>query len=222
MRNAYHQQLDQLHRELKEMGVLCKQAVRFAVRAASDGSAAMSDLVREADSQIDRKERDIEALCMKLLLRQQPVASDLRDISAALKMITDLERIGDQASDIAEISRFTAGSGGDIDRDLTDMSAAVIHMVNDSISAFVQRNLNLAREIIAYDDVVDRLFQKIKEELIQAISKDAANGERWLDDLMVAKYLERIGDHATNVAEWAEYAILGRRSKNGELDEDDD
>lgn len=222
MRNAYHQQLDQLHRELKEMGVLCKQAVRFAVRAASGGSAAMSDLVREADSQIDRKERDIEALCMKLLLRQQPVASDLRDISAALKMITDLERIGDQASDIAEISRFTAGSGGDIDRDLTDMSAAVIHMVNDSISAFVQRNLNLAREIIAYDDVVDRLFQKIKEELIQAISKDAANGERWLDDLMVAKYLERIGDHATNVAEWAEYAILGRRSKNGELDEDDD
>lgn len=222
MRNAYHQQLDQLHRELKEMGVLCKQAVRFAVRAASSGNAAMGELVREADNQIDRKERDIEALCLKLLLKQQPVAGDLRDISAALKMITDLERIGDQASDIAEMARFTAGNDGDIEQSLTVMSAAVIRMVNDSISAFIQRNLNLAREIIAYDDVVDRLFQGIKEELIQAIARDAANGERWLDDLMVAKYLERIGDHATNVAEWAEYAILGRRSKNGEMIEDDD
>lgn len=221
MRNVYHEQLDQLHRELKEMGVLCKQAVRFAVRAASSGNAAMGDLVKEADSQIDRKERDIEALCMKLLLKQQPVASELRDISATLKMVADLERIGDQASDIAEIARFTAGNSGDIDQDLTAMSAAVIRMVNDSISAFVQRDLNLAREIIAYDDVVDRLFQNIKEELIQAIAKDSSNGERWLDDLMVAKYLERIGDHATNVAEWAEYAILGRRSKNGVMPENE-
>ena len=218
MRDTYHAQLDELHNELKEMGALCEQAVSFAVKAASTGSSTMGDKAKEADSKIDRKERDIEALCMKLLLKQQPVAGELRDISAALKMITDLERIGDQASDIAEIARFTQGRNGSVAGDLDKMSASVIRMVNDSITVFVQRDLGLAREIIAYDDVVDDLFDRIKGELISAIAEDAANGAIWLDMLMVAKYLERIGDHATNVAEWAEYAITGKRSKNGKLE----
>lgn len=219
MRNAYHEQLDELHAELKEMGVLCEQAVSFAVKAASTGSALMGEKAKEADSRIDRKERDIEALCMKLLLKQQPVAGELRDISAALKMITDLERIGDQASDIAEIARFTQGNNGSAAADLDRMAANVTGMVNDSITAFIQRDLNLAREIIARDDAVDELFDQIKSELIVAIAADATRGEIWLDMLMVAKYLERIGDHATNVAEWAEYAITGKRSKNGKPQE---
>lgn len=176
----------------------------------------MGDKAKEADGKIDRKERDIEALCMKLLLKQQPVAGELRDISAVLKMITDLERIGDQASDIAEITRFTRGRNGKVGTDLDTMSADVIRMVNDSITAFVQRDLSPAREIIAYDDVVDDLFDRIKDELISAIAEDVGNGAVWLDMLMVAKYLERIGDHATNVAEWAEYAMIGKGSKNGE------
>ncbi len=219
MRDAYHAQLDELHAELKEMGALCERAVSYAVKAASTGSILMGDKAQEADSQIDHKERDIEALCMKLLLKQQPVASELRDISAALKMITDLERIGDQASDIAEIARFTLGNNGSVAATLDQMAASVTRMVVDSITSFIQRSLSLAREVIARDDTVDALFDRIKGELIAAIAADAENGERWLDMLMVAKYLERIGDHATNVAEWAEYAITGRRSKNGQIED---
>lgn len=219
MRDSYHAQLDELLDELIEMGVLCEQAVSYAVKAASTGDGEMSNKAMETDGRIDRKERDIEALCMKLLLKQQPVAGELRDISAILKMITDLERIGDQAADIAEIARFTRGRNGNAAEDLDKMSADVIRMVNDSITAFVQRDLSLAREIIAYDDVVDDLFEQIREDLIKQIAEDADNGAIWLDMLMVAKYLERIGDHATNVAEWAEYAITGKRSKNGKVEE---
>ncbi len=219
MRDAYHAQLEELHAELKEMGALCERAVTCAVKAASTGSTLMGDKAQEADSQIDHKERDIEALCMKLLLKQQPVASELRDISAALKMITDLERIGDQASDIAEIARFTLGNNGSVAATLDQMAQSVTRMVVDSITSFIQRSLSLAREVIARDDTVDALFDRIKGELITAIAANSEDGERWLDMLMVAKYLERIGDHATNVAEWAEYAITGRRSKNGKLEE---
>ena len=160
-------------------------------------------------------ERDIESLCLKLLLKQQPVASDLRDISSALKMISDLERIGDQASDIADLYRYTSGAEDKTSADLREMAQESVKMVNESIDAFVRRDLVMAREVIAYDDVVDRWFERIKTDLIAAISADNTKGEYYLDLLMVAKYLERIGDHATNIAEWVEYSILGKRSKDG-------
>ena len=214
MRDAYHAQLDEMHRELREMGLLCEQAVTDAVKAASSGNQTVGERAKEAESRIDRKERAIEALCMRLLLRQQPVAGELREISAALKIITDLERIGDQASDIAELARFTARQSGSVAADLESMSTSAIHMVSGSITALIRHDLSLAREIIAYDDVVDALFDRIKRDLVCAIAKDASDGERYLDVLMVAKYLERIADHATNVAEWAEYAITGRHEGN--------
>ena len=169
----------------------------------------------EVDAGIDKMERDIESLCLKLLLKQQPVASDLRDISSALKMISDLERIGDQASDIADLYRYTSGAEDKTSADLREMAQESVKMVNESIDAFVRRDLVMAREVIAYDDVVDRWFERIKTDLIAAISADNTKGEYYLDLLMVAKYLERIGDHATNIAEWVEYSILGKRSKDG-------
>ena len=156
----------------------------------------------------------MEYLCRKLLLQQQPVAKDLREVSSALKMISDLERIGDQAADIAELTRFMRLPEGTGRQRIDEMSQAVIRMVTDSVDSFVKRDLELAREVCREDDQVDELFNKIKEELIDMIAKDASSGELWLDLIMVAKYLERIGDHATNVAEWVEYAITGVHPSN--------
>ncbi len=220
MRKAYNEQLQTLHRELTEMGAMCENAVSLAVQAVTQGEIGLSQRVFEVDAGIDKKERDIESLCLKLLLQQQPVATDLRVISAALKMISDLERIGDQASDIAEMARFTAGQEDKCSADLREMARATVKMVNDSIDSFVKRDLALARKVIGDDDVVDRGFDRIKDDLIASIAQDNTRGEYYVDLLMVAKYLERIGDHATNIAEWVEYSILGRRSKDGVLPED--
>ncbi len=220
MRKAYNEQLQTLHRELTEMGAMCENAVSLAVQAVTQGEIGLSQRVFEVDAGIDKKERDIESLCLKLLLQQQPVATDLRVISAALKMISDLERIGDQASDIAEMARFTAGQEDKCSADLREMARATVKMVNDSIDSFVKRDLALARKVIGDDDVVDRGFDRIKDDLIASIAQDNTKGEYYVDLLMVAKYLERIGDHATNIAEWVEYSILGRRSKDGVLPED--
>ena len=153
-------------------------------------------------------------LCLKLLLQQQPVASDLRLISAALKMITDMERVGDQASDIAEISKIIIEEGRGINEDMKKMAHEAVKMVTDSVDSFVKRDLDLARKVIAYDDVVDDWFSKMKKEVIDLITKDSYSGEYSIDLLMIAKYLERIGDHATNIAEWVEYSITGTRSHN--------
>ena len=221
MREAYNEQLHTLHRELRDMANLCEQAVSMAVQAVTRRETDLVEQVRGVDGFIDKKERDIESLCLKLLLQQQPVASDLRDISSALKMISDLERIGDQASDIAEISRYTSQNEGDeCLNDLREMAAETVKMVTESIDAFERHDLVLAREVIRYDSVVDRWFDRIKGDLIASIGKDNSRGEYYLDLLMVAKYLERIGDHATNVAEWVEYSIIGRRSKDGVLPEE--
>ena len=214
MRNAYNEQLQTLHRELTEMGAMCETAVSLAVQAVTLGDTALAAQVYEVDGRIDKAERDIESLCLKLLLQQQPVATDLRVISSALKMITDLERIGDQASDIAEMSRFTAGGDDKCASDLREMAKEAVKMVNESIDSFVKKDLVMARSVIAYDSVVDRWFERIKTDLIACISEDNTR-----DQLMVAKYLERIGDHATNIAEWVEYSILGRRSKDGVMSE---
>ena len=215
MRNVYNEQLRMLHQNMTEMGAQCETAVSLAVQAVTLGSEELAARVFEVDAGIDKMERDIESLCLKLLLKQQPVASDLRDISSALKMISDLERIGDQASDIADLYRYTSGAVDKTSADLREMAQESVKMVNESIDAFVRRDLVMAREVIAYDDVVDRWFERIKTDLIAAISVDNTKGEYYLDLLMVAKYLERIGDHATNIAEWVEYSILGKRSKDG-------
>ena len=215
MRNLYQEQLHTLHREMTEMGVLCVQSVALAVQVATQGRGELVERIQGMEADIDKKERDIESLCLKLILHQQPVATDLREVSSALKMISDLERIGDQAADIAELSQFTAQREGKTAADLREMAKETMRMVSDSIDAFVKRDLALARSVIAYDDVVDRWFDRIKGDLVRAIAADGNQGSQWLDLLMVAKYLERIGDHATNIAEWVEYAILGKHDHNG-------
>ena len=209
MRNKFDEQLERLHVELIQMGALCEEAISAAAEALLKGDRELARTAIEAEREIDQKERDVESMCLKLLLQQQPVAKDLREISAALKMISDLERIGDQAADIAELTRFVRLPDGSGLLHIADMARAVIAMVTDSVDSFVRRDLTLAHSVCAADDRVDQLFEQVKEELIAFIAADAAAGEQGLDLLMVAKYLERIGDHATNVAEWVEYSLTG-------------
>ncbi len=218
MRDLYNRQMKKMYALMTEMGALCQDAIGLSVKTldgAEPDARELEEHVFAIDSEIDAMEREIESLCTKLLLRQQPVASDLRRVTAALKMVTDLERIGDQASDIAELSGFIRASGLEDRTHLEQMAEEAIRMVRESVEAFVRLDLNLARAVIAYDDVVDGWFHRIKQELIAIIASDSSRGEECLDILMVAKYLERIGDHATNLAEWVEYAITGSRSKNG-------
>lgn len=212
MRNRFDEQLNTLNNELITMGALCEEAISSAVKLLIDNDVKMKDNVYEADKQIDQKERDIETLCMKLLMQQQPVASDLRTISSALKMISDMERIGDQASDIAEIAEYAYGSGMESETHIADMARATIRMVTDSIDSFVKKDVDLAHTVIEHDNIVDDLFDKVKGELISAIENKAANAEALIDLLMIAKYFERIGDHAENIAEWVIYSITGKHA----------
>jgi phosphate transport system protein len=212
MRTRFDEQLEQLHVELITMGALCEEAISATIHALLDGDETLLSTVFATDSEIDHKERDIEALCMKLLLHQQPVARDLREISSALKMISDMERIGDQASDIAEIAAYLLDSDETGKIHIRDMAYAVIKMVTESVDSFVKKDLTLARAVMDYDDVVDELFTQIKTELIRLLPE--GDGARCLDLLMIAKYLERIGDHAVNIAEWVEYSITGTHRKN--------
>lgn len=211
MRNQFEEQLALLHTELLEMGALIERAIQKATQALVNQDTAAAGEAIAADAEVDHKEKDVESLCLKLLLRQQPVAGDLRLISAALKMITDMERIGDQAADIAGIATYLAGEPYIKELEhLPRMAEEAIQMVTGSLDAFVKRDVALARRVMDMDDVIDGLFDVIKAELIGLIRKDAANGSQAVDLLMVAKYFERIGDHAQNVAEWVEYAITGR------------
>lgn len=213
MRNKFDSQLEKLNLELITMGALCEDAISASVKAMTFGDESLYEKVFAADAEIDQKERDIEAICMKLLLQQQPVARDLRVISSALKMISDMERIGDQASDIAEITKFIKNSSVQSRVHISDMAAAAIKMVTDSVESFVKKDLSLARAVMEYDDKVDNLFGCVKDELVRLIAEDRANGEFCIDLLMIAKYLERIGDHAVNIAEWVEYSITGSHEK---------
>ena len=214
MRTKFDEQLEKLHVELIQMGAACEDAISAAAEALLKGDTALADVAEEAEKDIDQREREVENLCLKLLLQQQPVARDLREISAALKMISDLERIGDQAADIAELTSYVRVPDGSGVLHIADMTRAVIGMVTDSVDSFVKRDLDLARAVCAADDQVDELFDQVKQELIDMIASDAAWGQQGLDLLMVAKYLERIGDHATNVAEWVEYSITGVHPSN--------
>ena len=214
MRNKFDEQLQRLHVELIQMGAACEDAISAAAEALLKGDESLVPAALEAERDLDRREREVENLCLKLLLQQQPVARDLREISAALKMISDLERIGDQAADIAELVSYVRVPDGSGVLHIADMTRAVIGMVTDSVDSFVKRDLELARAVCAADDQVDALFDQVKRELIDMIAADAAWGQQGLDLLMVAKYLERIGDHSTNVAEWVEYSITGVHPSN--------
>lgn len=216
MRNKFDMQLELLNEQLIHMGELCEIAIGRATAALQDGSVEQAKAVREADEEIDQMEKDIERLCLKLLLQQQPVARDLRQISAALKMITDMERIGDQASDIAEIIISEKKSEKTDILNIGQMSEAAAGMVLDSVTAYVKRDLELARKVMEADDAVDRMFEESKQGLIEFIAMNKGHqGREAIDLIMVAKYLERIGDHATNIAEWVEFSITGihRESK---------
>ena len=205
MRNKFDHQLEKLNLELITMGALCEDAISASVKGLLDDNDELCQKAVSTEEEINRKERDIESICMKLLLEQQPVARDLRVISSALKMISDMERIGDQAYDIAEIAKFIKNSNVKSRVHIKEMAAAAIKMVTDSVDSFVKKDIELARAVMDYDD----LFNCIKDELVQLISEDRANGEFCIDLLMIAKYLERIGDHAVNIAEWVEYSITG-------------
>lgn len=209
MREEFQKQLELLNEELKVMGGLIESAIANAVKAL-DGDENAIEKAHKYEKEINKKERDIESLCLKLLLTQQPVASDLRLISSALKMITDMERIGDQAEDIAEIAASVKAQQ-DIDvyksKYIQQMAAATIDMVDKSVEAFVKNDVEMARDISKCDDVVDELFVQVKNELIKAIKDNVK--EDIVDILMVAKYFERIGDHAVNIGEWVEFSITG-------------
>ena len=209
MRNRFDEQLLLLNKEMIEMGALCEEAIAMASQALTSGDVALAAKVVPISAELDQKERDIESHCLKLLLQQQPVAKDLRVISAALKMITDMERIGDQAEDIAEIITFLNGETASETVHIRDMAKETIRMVTDSVDAYVKQDVELARAVIAHDDTVDNYFDEAKSRLIDLIANNPENGEYALDLLMITKYFERIGDHATNIAEWVIFSVTG-------------
>lgn len=211
MRNRFDEQLHTLNHELLEMGALIERAIRSATDALvnQDVEAALQAIA--ADKDVDQSERDIESLCLKLLLQQQPVARDLRLISSALKMITDMERIGDQAADIAELVIYLSKDPYIKELEhLPQMAENAIRMVTGALDAYVRKDVKLAQEVMDMDDAIDALFVTVKDELIEQIRRDASAGSQAIDLLMIAKYYERIGDHAQNIAEWVEYALTGR------------
>ena len=213
MRSRFDEQLAILNRELIEMGALCEEAIALAAKALTDKDKTMAAKVAAMDAEIDQKKRNIESMCLKLLLQQQPVARDLRQISAALKMITDMERIGDQAEDISEIVITLDGRYAENSALLKGMAESTIQMVTESVDAYVKRDTALAQQVIKMDDIVDDYFDQVKAELISKIAGEPADGEYALDLLMIAKYLERIGDHAVNIAEWVIFSVTGKHGE---------
>lgn len=213
MRYRFDRQLEELNNELIRMGSLIEQAIEMAVSALMSQDIEKAQKAIRFDVEIDQQEKSIEALCMKLLLMQQPVAKDLRQISAALKMITDMERIGDHAADISEMTILMSGTDYEkkpIDLGIVkEMAKEVTEMLVKSVDAYVSRDLELARLVIGMDDIVDDLFVRFKQQLIRKINQNVEDGEQAADLLMVSKYFERIGDHATNIAEWVIYSITG-------------
>ena len=211
MRNRFDEQLEQLNNHLLEMGALIERSIENATQAMINQDVEAAKASVTADHEVDQKEREIEALCLKLLLQQQPVARDLRLISAALKMITDMERIGDQAADIAGIVSYIAREPYIKELvHLPQMGRKAIAMVRGSLDAYVNKDMDLARKVMGMDDAIDQLFDIVKDELIDHIRSDASAGSQAVDLLMIAKYYERIGDHAQNIAEWVEYALTGK------------
>ena len=216
-RNRFDRQLERLNDEMIEMGSMIESAIEKAVSALVTQDVEKAKAAIKADDEIDHQERDIENLCLKLLLQQQPVARDLRQISSALKMITDMERIGDHASDISEITIMMAGKPYIKKLEhIQEMAKETMQMLVNAVDAFVEKDMQKAQDVIKRDDVVDELFNQVKTELIQLIHEDADAGEQAADLLMIAKYFERIGDHATNISEWVIFSITGTHVEDEE------
>lgn len=215
MRSRFDNELEILNDELIEMGSRVERAIEDATKALITKDKELAKKVKSSDHEINSMEKNIEDRCLRLLLQQQPVAGDLRLISSILNMITDLERIGDQAQDISEITLFIIEQDYIKDLiDLPEMAKITIGMVKNSINAFISKDMELAKKVIAEDDKVDKLFYTIKDELIELIRKDINNGHQAIDFLMIAKYFERIGDHAENIAEWVLFSITGVHVEN--------
>lgn len=214
MRSRFDEQLMLLKREMIEMGAMCEEAIGMVATALMEEDEELAAKVAPIAGEIDHKERDIESRCLKLLLQQQPVARDLRQISAALKMVTDMERIGDQAEDIAEIITYLKGEMESHCCQIQNMAEETIYMVTDSVDAYVKQDIQLAKSVIMHDDIVDRYFDEIKNSLIKMIATNPENGEYALDLLMITKYFERIGDHATNIAEWVIFSVTGTHKES--------
>ncbi len=210
MRDKYQEDLEKLNANILKMGKMIEIAIESTVIALMGRDIQAASTVSENDEAIDNMEREIEALCMKLLLQQQPVATDLRVITAALKMVTDMERIGDHAADIAELVLQIPDCKYNKMDTITEISTQIIKMIHDSVNSFIQRNYDKAQIVIAQDDIVDNLYHEIKSDLIQKIKK-TDYGEQILDYLLIARYFERIGDHATNIAKWVVFAITGKK-----------
>lgn len=213
MATRFERQLEELHVQLITMGSLCEKAISLSAKAIQGKGEKLAQQVFDTDREIDAKEREIETLCMRLLLHQHPVARDLREISAALKMISDMERIGDQCADIADLSLFIDKNAVRVPEEIGQMAEETVRMVTGSVDAFVKTDLELCRKVIDYDDLVDGAFNQVKEKLADLIYQDM-DAKVGLDLLMTAKYMERIGDHAVNIAEWVEYSITGEHRNN--------
>lgn len=208
MRTRFDEQLKQLNNEMIQMGSLIENAIQNAVRAFFDKDTELAKKIMDNDEVVDQEQKKIENICFQLLIQRQPVARDLRTITAALKMVTDMERIGDHAADISELTVVMADHTEIMNRDdIKKMSGESVMMLLHAIEAYVERDMDKAKEVIAHDDVVDELFIKVKSELIEAISRNPDCGEYAADLLMINKYLERIGDHATNIAEWVIFSL---------------
>ena len=208
MRRRFDEQLEQLNQEMLQMGTMVENSIQKAIEALLRQDTTLAQSVMEFDSQVDQKQKEIERICFTLLMQQQPVASDLLVISAALKMVTDMERIGDHAADISEMTLHLAHEPYIKNLEhISKMASETMWMLIQSIEAYVEKNVKKATDVIAHDDIVDELFAQTKQELIELIHKDKNNGEQATDLLMVAKYFERIGDHATNLAEWVIFSI---------------
>lgn len=221
MRDNYLKKLEQMQKELLEMGMLCEEAIQKTYRLLVS-EQEREELVKAIDvleREIDAKERRIEADCIQLFLQQQPVASDLRLISSALKMITDLERIGDHATDIAEILETGSIKVPVKDIDLAKMAEIAMDMINHSVESYVQKDLEMAREVIDRDDVLDELFINVRKEISRCSAEKIYTNDQTLDLLMIAKYYERLGDHATNVAEWVEFSLTGKHRSGKEVND---
>lgn len=214
MARYFERQLETLHVELITMGSLCEKAISFSAKAILGQAQEYADMVFETDREIDEKEREIENLCMRLLLHQHPVAGDLREVSAAMKMVSDMERIGDQASDIADLAQYIDKQSASVVMNIGGMADNAVKMVTGSVDAFVKSDLELSRKVIDSDDLVDAAFNEIKEKIAELVQEGNLDVKTGLDLLMAAKYLERIGDHAVNIAEWVEYSITGEHRNN--------
>lgn len=221
MRDNYLKKLEQMQKELLEMGMLCEEAIQktYHLLVSEQEREELVKAIDVLEREIDAKERRIEADCIQLFLQQQPVASDLRLISSALKMITDLERIGDHATDIAEILETGSIKVPVKDIDLAKMAEIAMDMINRSVESYVQKDLEMARAVINRDDVLDELFINVRKEIIRCSAEGIYTNDQTLDLLMIAKYYERLGDHATNVAEWVEFSLTGKHRSGKEVND---